>query len=297
MQRLITEHALRKVCEPSPLWNVTEPTHALALVPGYVPEGMSPGRVVYEKTVTCAGCLRFVFGGASGDMTAWLDDEKLGQAGAGHGFAAYVADAPYAAHTLRLEVAGGAARGYVRPVTIEQLGSALVEEMRVTPVRRGRIFLAKMTATVRSMANAEQRFDLEIKVGEAAVQWKHRVLPPMGKITLEATAPVPACRMWTLDAPRLYPAEAVLWVDGEPVDDLRDRVAFRTVEVHSGQLVLNGETTQLRERSLGQAATTDEMLDAAQSAKRDGMHALRCTGADARLRDLCDQLGLLVLEA
>lgn len=295
MHRLITEHALRKVCEPSPLWQITAPRPALALVPGTLGDGRNA--VTLEKTVTCGGTLRFVLGGASGRLAAWLDDHPLGEAAAGAGLSALAEDTPYAAHRLRITVQPGEEQAFLRPVTIEQLGSALITELRVTPRRKGRLWLAEIAVRVLSLTDEAQTFDLEATVGPASARWKRRLLPPRAEVTLSALTPAPGVAAWTPDAPRLYPAEAVLWLEGEPADDLRDRVGFCEKEGGAESFRLNGEALTLRPfRPEACAWTPEDMLAQVNAALAAGANLLcPASAVDARLLDICDQAGLLAL--
>ncbi len=87
MQRLITEHRLRRVCEPTPLWTLTTldagglSAPEKVVVPGVWESHPAlrnyRGRAVYEKTLTCAGTLRFVFGGVSFRARVTLDGQEL----------------------------------------------------------------------------------------------------------------------------------------------------------------------------------------------------------------------------
>lgn len=301
MHRLITEHALRKVCEPSPLWQLTAPVRALALVPGTwaaIPAlAEHRGPVTLEKTVTCGGTLRFVLGGASGQMTAWLDDRLLGDATPGQPLSALAEDVPFASHCLRVTVQPGEAPGFLRPVTIEQLGSALMTSLQVTPRRKGRLWLAELTVRVRSLSDAPQTFDLEATVGPAAARWKRRLLPPRAEVTLSALAPAPGVASWSPDVPRLVPAESVLWLEGEPADDLRDRMGFCEKASRGDAFLLNGKPLALRPYRPERCAwTPEDMLAQVHSALSEGASLLCPAGfADARLLDLCDQAGLLAL--
>ncbi len=293
MQRLYTEHALRKVCEPAPLWQIVSPEKTLGLVPGTVPMD-SAEEVTYVKTVTCAGTVRFVFGGSNAGMRAYLDGELLGESVDGRPFDAYRKDLPYEAHQLTVQLDAGAKS--MGTVTMEQLGCALVTAMDVTTGKQGKATVASVTVTVKNMTAEEKTVDADVKVASATMHWKNRVLPGNGEVTMTGTLPVPGAKPWTMDHPRQMAAEIVLWCDGEPIDDLRSRVCFRTVETKEECLTVNGEEQKLQTVSLDAACTLDAALLTLQSAKKQGCNAVTGTRHDLRLQDLCDQLGLIVLD-
>lgn len=330
MERLITTHRLRKVCEPTPIWTLMTldkgglDAPAPAMVPGVweaIP-GLKNyrGRAVYEKKLNCGGTLRFVFGGVSFRARVYLDDTLLAQHyGAYTAFGCLAEDVPFGTHTLRVEVDnlfGGDSALHVpndyysygginRPVTIEQLGSAYITSLHVTPRCRGRIWQAELSATVRSLSDEEQTIDVEAKVGSAAISWKHRCLPARESITLTATLPVPGVTPWSPENPQLYQAEAVLWLDGEPADDLCDRFGFREVRVEGDQLLLNGQKVFIKGvnrheeyANLGCAVPVEAMVQDVQLMRDLGCNLVRTCHYpnDPRFLDLCDQYGLMVWE-
>ena len=162
-----------------------------------------------------------------------------------------------------------------------------------------------MSVTVRSLSDEEQVIDVEAKAGPGSISWKHRTLPAKGDITLTATIAAPGVTPWTPDQPRLYNAEAILWLDGEPADDLCDRFGFREVKVDGAQLLLNGEPIFIKGvnrheeyANFGCAVPVEAMMQDVQLMKDLGCNLVRTCHYpnDPRFLDLCDQLGLMVWE-
>lgn len=330
MQRLITEHRLRRVCEPTGLWTLTtldagglDKPERVA-VPGVWESHPAlrtyRGRAVYEKTLTCAGTLRLVFGGVSFRARVTLDGEELcTHYGAYTAFDAIVRDLPYGEHTLRVEVDNRfgedsalhvpndyyAYGGLNRPVTVEQLGGAYVSALHITPRRQGRMWLAEIEVTVRSVSEEEQIFDLECAAAGSRTAWKRRALPAGGEVVLKATLPCPGVEAWSPEHPALQEAEAVLWLAGEPADDLIDRFGFREVRCEGGKLLLNGEEVRLtgfnrheEYGSFGCAVPVQAMLEDVALMRQMGCNCVRTCHYpnDPRFLDLCDELGILVWE-
>ncbi|MBR2718809.1 MAG: beta-glucuronidase [Clostridia bacterium] len=330
MDRIITTHGLRKVCEPTPVWTFTtldpgglsQPVNAL--VPGAwesIP-GLKNyrGRAVYEKQLNCGGTLRFVFGGVSFRAKVFLDDRLLARHyGAYTAFDCLAEDVPFGRHTLRVEVdnlfGGDSALhvpndyysygGITRPVTVEQLGSAYITRLHVTPKRRGRMWLAQVEVALRSISDEDQTVDVELKAGPGAVSWKRRSLSARGEITLTAELMAPGVTPWTPENPQLYTAEAVLWLEGEPADDLRDRFGFREVKAEGGRLLLNDEPILIKGvnrheeyAQFGCAVPVEAMVQDVQLMKDLGCNLVRTCHYpnDPRFLDLCDQYGLMVWE-
>ncbi len=292
MQHLYTEHALRKVCEPAPLWQIMTPEKNLGLVPGSVPKADVP--TVYEKPVTCAGTVRFVFGGSDGSIRAWLDGELLGESPTGMPFDAYRQDLPYQTYLLKMELGAGAKT--IAPVTLEQLGGALITDMKTEVKKQGKTFLATLMVKICSLSDEEQTVQVEAKVGNAAMHWKKQALMPEEEILLTGTLLLPGSKAWTIDHPEQVAAEAVLWCDGEPIDDLRTRLCLRTVEIEDNHLVLNGVEQPLHAVTMEQGTALDAACSLLLNAKRQGYNGVHGIGHDLRCRDLCDQMGLVVLD-
>lgn len=330
MDRIITTHGLRKVCEPTPVWTLTtlDQGGLAAPVNAFVPGAWESipglknyrGRAVYEKQLNCGGTLRFVFGGVSFRAKVYLDDQLLAQHyGAYTAFDCLAEDVPFGQHILRVEVdnlfGGDSALhvpndyysygGITRPVTIEQLGSAYVTRLHVTPKRRGRMWLAHTEVTVRSLSDEAQVIDVDAKAGPGAISWKRRSLPARGEVTLTADLLAPGVTPWTPENPQLYAAEAVLGLDGEPADDLRDRFGFREVKVDGARLLLNGEPIFIKGvnrheeyAQFGCAIPVEAMVQDVQLMKDLGCNLVRTSHYpnDPRFLDLCDQYGLMVWE-
>lgn len=162
MTRLITRHALRRVTSPSPLWTLSAPDLPDFLpMRTYVPGDaqMVPGlenysgRLSYEKKITCAGTLRILLHGVDGQAQVSLDGSMIAE-GSGC-ITTLVEDIPYEQHVLRVDVTGGS--GLIRPVTIEQMGSAYITALQITPRQQGRIWLCDISVTLQSLCDEDRK--------------------------------------------------------------------------------------------------------------------------------------------
>lgn len=304
MTRLITAHALRRTTSPAPIWTLTAPdkpdclplhayvpgsAHAVPALAGY------QGRLCYEKQITCAGTLR-ILAEAAQPARMLLDGAEIAASdGALH---ALVEDIDYGRHTLRIETSG---EGLIRPVQIEQMGGAYITDMTIRPRQQGRMWLCDVSVTLQSLSDADQPFELELSAGPARTRWEDQTLPARAAVTLKRTVPAPGVKRWSPAQPALYPASCVLWLDGEPADDLRDRFGFRTSEMVGSTPVVNGKPAEgalLRRNEhygdLGRAIPTELVVRDVQLLRDMGCAAV-CTPPDERFLDACDELGLIVL--
>ena len=330
MDRCITTHRLRKTCEPSPVWTLTTPDEGglpfpvQVTVPSTVESHPAlkryRGRAVYVKTLTCGGTLRFVFGGVGFRAKVYLDDALLAEHYGGYtAFDCLARDIPFGEHVLRVEADNRfgedsalhvpndyyAYGGITRPVTVEQLGSAYITALNVTPRRQGRMWRAEVEVTLRSLSEEAQTVDVDVKAGPAAISWKHRVLPAGGELTLTASLVAPGVHAWSPEHPHLYTAEAVVWLEGEPADDLCDRFGFRELRCEGGKLLLNGEPIFIKGinrheeyADFGCAVPLEAMMRDVQLIRDLGCNLVRTCHYpnDPRFLDLCDQCGLMVWE-
>ena len=304
MSRLITPHALRRTTVPSGLWLLTAPDlPEMAPMRVYVPcdARMMPGLqehtgpLRYEKQITCAGTLRIITK-TDGASRMLLDGEEIAS---GEGWLeALVHDLPYGEHTLVIEAERS---GVIRPVEIEQMGSAYISDMKINTRRQGRLWLCTVEVTVTSLSDEAQTFDLDVEAGPAGTRWEELLLPAHGTTTLRRTIPAPMAKRWSPARPVLYKASAVLWLDGEPADDLRDRFGFCQISIENGAPVVNGERIEgeviFREEvsdSLGRIVPPQTAVCEVLLLKQQGYAAVR-TGDDEIFLDACDEIGMMVI--
>ncbi|MCJ7550791.1 MAG: hypothetical protein MUQ30_14045, partial [Anaerolineae bacterium] len=123
--------------------------------------------------------------------------------------------------------------------------------------------------------------------------------------TVSLAGPVLGALSWSPETPNLYTVRAVLRVDGRDVDARTSRVGFRTIEVSGGALLLNGEPIFLTGFNRHEDSPARNMCPDIELARRD-FSAMKEAGANfVRLchyphhpeeLDLCDELGLLVMD-
>jgi beta-galactosidase len=113
-------------------------------------------------------------------------------------------------------------------------------------------------------------------------------------------------RAWSAEQPELYRVMARLHdPDGAVTAVVAQRVGFRSVEVRDRALLVNGEPVSIRgvnrhdhHPDRGSAVTVDDMRADLVAIKAANMNAVRCAHYpnDHRLLDLCDELGLYVVD-
>jgi beta-galactosidase len=140
---------------------------------------------------------------------------------------------------------------------------------------------------------------------EAEVAWMASPYVFPGPVARLRTR-LPGIERWSAELPNLHRLVVSL-VDpyGDVVEVVAPRVGFRRVEVRDRMLLLNGDPVGIRgvnrhdhHPDRGKAVSLDDMRDDLVAMKRANINALRCAHYpnDPRLLDLCDELGLWVVD-
>jgi len=110
---------------------------------------------------------------------------------------------------------------------------------------------------------------------------------------------------WTAETPRRYRVVVELIDHLKTIHTSELQVGFRRVEVRDRRFLINGQPIVLRgvnrhdhHPDTGKVQTVDELRDDLLSMKRHNINAVRCAHYpnDHRLLDLCDELGLYVID-
>lgn len=330
MERLFATHQIRKSKETAPLWDF----HTLdeggldkpirTLVPGAwetLPKLRSyRGRSVYEQTFTSGGNLLFRFGGVSFRAKVSLDGREIGRHyGAYTAFEVVARNVPMGQHTLTVEVDNRFGEdsalhvvndyysygGITRPVVLEQLPDVYIARLYVTPVKTDMGWQAQVKAAVCNLTDRELSCQMTLSIdGLAQTTLPVELSPDKGR-AVSATLDCPDAEPWQPLNPKLYTITAQLEMDGQPVDDLIDRMGFRQVQVEGKDILFNGEKLLLKGfnrhedyGSFGCAIPLSAMQQDLDLMLDLGCNCVRTCHYpnDPRFLDLCDELGILVWE-
>lgn len=129
---------------------------------------------------------------------------------------------------------------------------------------------------------------------------------PAGQTATATASPVVSSpELWSVDDPNLYTVRTELFVGGQVVDTVETTFGFRYFSFDSTGFHLNGEHVKLNgvclhhdQGALGSAAYYDAMYRQLTIMKDMGVNAIRTSHnpADEDFIDICNQLGLLVIE-
>ena len=135
--------------------------------------------------------------------------------------------------------------GITRPVALEYVSDIYVKYIHFTPYARDNKWFAIVEAVI---CNVSDR-DIEAEICTNIADFKR-----CKKVTLENNSEktvvfeneFPNVKPWSNKEPNLYMLNTAVYVDGKEVDDLIERVGFRTVEVKGKYIYLNGEKIRLK---------------------------------------------------
>ncbi len=326
MTRNFREHALRPVESLDGLWTLTanEKTYA-AWVPGVwetIPELTTwRGEAEYTRAVTIdePGSLLLRFGGVSHTADVFFDGRPVAHHyNAYTAFDALIENAEAGEHTLTVRVDNSYSEkstlhipndyetygGITRPVELHRVKGAYIERMafHATEDKAGR-FTAHARVWVRALEDVtEGVVSLSVADGRAEAAFTAHAGET---VCVGADMPVTDILRWDVLNARLYDLTARLSLDGRPVDDLIDRVGFRTVKVEGEAILLNGRRLLLKgfnrheeHGQFGSALSVEAMAADLQLALDTGANTIRTCHYpnDPRFLDLCDELGILVWE-
>lgn len=327
MYRIFSEHTLRPVTSLNGLWELNADGRAWPItVPG-VWERI-PALKAYKGTgdftrtveVAEAGAYLLRFGGVSHTGVVYWDGAEVARHyNAYTAFEVLLPGVEAGAHTLRVCADNRYETGdplhfpndyYTyggvnRPVEMHRVGAAYIARMAFTCGQTGEgAYDAHVEVFVRAVEDCPaQQVCVRVAGGEAVAE------VPAAKagetVKAAVTLLVTGVKAWDIGQGNLYDLTALLLRDGQPVDDLTDRVGFRTVSWENEQICLNGRPVFIKgfnrhedHGQFGSAIPVEAMLDDLNLMRDMGANSVRTCHYpnDPRFLDLCDALGVLVWE-
>lgn len=329
MQRLFCEHQTRTVESLDGLWCLTPEDGTgktyTAMVPGVwerIPALVNfRGIARYARKVSLsrAGTVLLRFGGVSHTARVYWDGVEVGtHYNAYTGFECRV-PATAGEHMLEVDVDDRYTDesvlhmpndymtygGINRPVELHYVEEAYIERIAFTAQKEeDGVWTAQVQVFVRALANTGAR---TLRM-ELAGQQAQETIGPMAQGEQRCavlTLRVKDIAAWAVLGAHLYALRVVLCEGAREIDDLIERVGFRTVRLTQSQIVINDEPVFIRgvnrhedHGQFGCALSVDAMMDDIQLMLDMGCNSVRTCHYpnDPRFLDLCDEMGLLVWE-
>ncbi|MBO5055455.1 MAG: hypothetical protein J6C64_03740 [Lachnospiraceae bacterium] len=328
MERLFQTHKVRKTTELDGIWQFYMAEHPEDIRQVLIPSCLETypglenyaGRYTYRRDVTveCDGTVRLVFKGVGHTADIYWDEKKVGcHYNAFTPFALVLEDVAAGVHSIRVEGDNSVHKdsalhvandyynygGIIRPVILEELRPVYIEQVHFIPEFCQDIWNAHIKVFFHNLdCQAKIRLCISLD-GEQVLSGEYTINP--GKSHIEETVQVKDAQAYEPDAPRLYTMTAMLYAEGQCIDDLTDRVGFRTVSIEGKDILMNGKKLQIKgfnrheDHGIFGCAMPVEAMDYDLRLFKDmGANAVRTSHYpnDERFLDLCDEYGILVWE-
>jgi beta-glucuronidase len=279
--------------------------------------GQALARKVFQASQD--GPVRLVFKGVSHTATVYLDGREVGRHH--NAFTPFAIDIPALSageHELMLHISNehGAISalhkpndyynygGISRPVEVQFLQSPLfVRHVHVVTEQDGDAWRARLVAVLRNLG-AETTAAMRVTLADASIE-TGALHCPSGDTEVELDLAPTGINAWSPDSPTLYLLDARVQQDGAVIDDWRDRIGFRTVNVQGQSILLNGSAVfpvgfnrHEDHPDYGCAIPIDVMQQDLAHFRAMNCNAVRTSHYpnDERFLDLCDEKGFLVWE-
>lgn len=283
------------------------------------------GKGVYRKTIEIVEqtSIRLCFQGVSHTANVyWNGQHAAYHYNAYTPFSAVVKDVPAGKHELLVEVDNSFSEssalhvpndyytygGIIRPVSIEEISDLYIERIAFTPMKSANgvweaeisVYVQNMSTETKSVSIKGQLANEEFTMSDASIDPGVLKAITFHKVFADA-------KPWSQSDPRLYLMDVELFEkdNQEPIDDLTERVGFRTVTTWNNRIQVNGEDVLLKGFNrhedhpiVGVALPYQLMVYDLELMIEAGANAVRTSHYpnDERFLDLCDERGIFVWE-
>ncbi|MBQ3463615.1 MAG: beta-glucuronidase, partial [Clostridia bacterium] len=194
--------------------------------------------------------------------------------------------------------------GITRPVVMETISDAWIKNIQFTPYSKNDKWGARIEVLIANVSGEERNVTVRVSIAGKELVTGVNIGANDETLTL-FDEEFDSVKPWSQNDPNLYYISAVLSVGGEEIDDLIDRVGFRTVEVKGTRIYINGEPVFFRGFNRHEDYATDGCAVTLQHMVQD-MDLMQDMNANAvrtchypndeRFLDLCDERGIFVWE-
>lgn len=195
--------------------------------------------------------------------------------------------------------------GITRPCGYEIIPDTYIKNIKFTPKFSDGVWSGNVVVLVENISDKDAIRDIKIELAEKILSVGDIKIKANSIEKVEISGTFEGVEAWSGKNPKLYMMECNL-VDGDTIiDDLIDRVGFRTVEIVGNKIFLNGSETFLMgfnrhedSPEFGCAIPVQLMMKDIWLMKDMGSNAVRTSHYpnDERFLDLCDEYGLMVWE-
>lgn len=193
--------------------------------------------------------------------------------------------------------------GITRPVAMEMVSDVFIERVQFTPLKNDNKWSANIKVFLNNLTDDIKEITVKDRLGEKVFSIDAKVKP--GRSAIEFEEDFDNVLEWSNESPNLYILDTIIIENGREIDDLSERVGFRTVEIRDTKVYLNGKKIYLKGFNRhedyavdGCAVTLQHMVQDMDLMQDANVNALRTCHYpnDERFLDLCDERGIMVWE-
>ena len=198
--------------------------------------------------------------------------------------------------------------GLIRPVAVESIPDTFIERIEFVPlVSNDNLWAAEIVAHVKNIGRTEQSLHLVGRLADSVLNLGNKVVKPGETVVFTLKQTIPDVIAWSSLHPQLYMLELQLRLNGDttPIDDLIERVGFRSITTEASRIQINGENIIVKgfnrheDHALaGVAIPYSLMVHDLELMLDMGANAVRTSHYpnDERFLDLCDERGIYIWE-
>lgn len=330
MIRLFEQHNIRKIKELDGMWDFYPEGKEAAVYQMPVPGCWEQhpdfytyrGKGVYTKKIYVnePGALRLEFKGVSHTADVYFDGEHIANHyNAFTPFSTIVKDVEKGEHEIKVLVDNSFGEhsslhipndyytygGITRPVSMETIPEAYIKNIKFTPYTENGIWNGLLEVVIHNISNKTVKVRLNSTLDKYEMMSDSIEIGGESEVTVSLKQEFPDVAAWSNENPKLYLINSVLYLDENPIDDLIERVGFRTVQVKGTKIQVNGKDVFLKGfnrhedyATVGCAIPLQLMVQDMDMMQDMGVNALRTCHYpnDERFLDLCDERGIFVWE-
>ena len=329
MIRLFEQHNIRKIKELDGMWDFYpegENTLYKMPVPGCWEQHPNfytyRGKGTYSKTIYVddPGTLRLEFKGVSHTADVYFDGEHIAHHyNAFTPFSTIVKRAEKGEHEIKVLVDNSFGEhsalhmpndyytygGITRPVSMAQIAEIYIKNIRFTTYMKDDIWNGLLEIVIHNTSTQTVKVKLKSTLDKYEMIFGSLEIQGESEVKFSLEQQFPDITSWSHETPKLYTINSVLYLDDKPVDDLIERIGFRTVKIDGSKIQVNGKNVFLKGFNrhedyavVGCAIPLQLMVQDMDIMQDMGVNALRTCHYpnDERFLDLCDERGILVWE-
>ena len=326
-QAALDDHAWRRLNLPHD-WSIEGPYSAAnASGTGYLPGGIGWYRKKFSVAESQRGSkISVAFDGVYRDSDVWINGHRLGHRP--YGYSSFQYDVTAYLHfgaqqnTLAVRVdhsESADSRWYTGSGIYRHVWLVTTQPVHVAPwgvfVHTPAVQDAEALVTIETGAVNELPSEVAVRLvtsiedatgKEVVSATSGQKIAPASTTTVVQQAAVPNPQLWSTDTPRLYTAVTRIYVEDRLSDEYRTPFGIRTIRFDPNRgFFLNGKTEKLKGvclhhdlGALGAAFSAEALERRLKTLQSLGVNAIRCAHNPMapELYDLCDHLGLLVMD-